>query len=294
MTRIKSVAMSRRNLAIVMLDIVGSTAFVQQVGAEKAAVWFQYHDRLARSLCYKFQGREIDRSDGFLLSFDTTLDAVDFALTYQREIPPKTRLNTRIGIHWGSIVEVTQDEVFVGAGAKRVELEGLAKNVAARTMSLCGAGQVLLTKEAMSMLRGRMSRYTPKGTRYVCVGLYRFKGIKAPQEIYAVGGSIKTLQPPQGSKKVKRLGGPKVIRSRARDRKVKEWVSWIFWKMGWLMVLWLIFMLGSILFNPRQRWIFGLEQDQPFLDSIADVFKKPFSLSGEELRDDRFKRQKDE
>ncbi len=88
-------------LAIVLLDLIGSTQFVQRVGALKAAQWLQYHDRLARSLVYKFQGREIDRSDGFLLSFERTIDAVNFGLIYQQTIPPRTKIGCRIGIHWG-------------------------------------------------------------------------------------------------------------------------------------------------------------------------------------------------
>ncbi len=95
------VDMEEKYLAIVLLDIIGSTAFVQRNGAHIAAKWFQVHDRMTRSLVYKFQGREIDRSDGFLLSFDRTIDAVNFALSYQRTLPPKLKLNTRIGIHWG-------------------------------------------------------------------------------------------------------------------------------------------------------------------------------------------------
>ena len=50
------VDLKETHLAIVLLDIIGSTAFVQKVGARKAAVWLQYHDRLARSLLYKFEG----------------------------------------------------------------------------------------------------------------------------------------------------------------------------------------------------------------------------------------------
>ena len=62
------VDLKERQLAIVLLDLIGSTAFVERVGAKDAAIWLQYHDRLARSLLYKFDGREIDRSDGFMLS----------------------------------------------------------------------------------------------------------------------------------------------------------------------------------------------------------------------------------
>ena len=32
---------------------------------------------------YRFNGREIDRSDGFLMSFDSTIDAVNFSLEWQ-------------------------------------------------------------------------------------------------------------------------------------------------------------------------------------------------------------------
>ena len=70
------------------------------------------------------------------MSFENMSDAVSFALEYNKKVSPKTKLQARIGIHWGSIVEVHQDELYVGVGAKKVELEGIAKNVAARTMSL--------------------------------------------------------------------------------------------------------------------------------------------------------------
>ena len=106
-------------LAIVLLDLIGSTAFVQKVGQVKAARWLQYHDRLARSLCYRHDGREIDRSDGFLLSFDSVIDAVNFALAYQDIVPAKTRLGCRIGIHWGIVVEVFQHECRGKRGGAR-------------------------------------------------------------------------------------------------------------------------------------------------------------------------------
>lgn len=272
------VEMEERYLAIVLLDIIGSTAFVQKVGARKAASWFQYHDRLARGLCYKYDGREIDRSDGFLLSFETIVDAVNFALHYQKTVPPKTKLQTRIGIHWGKIIEVKQDDVFVGAGAKRVELEGLAKNIAARTMSLCMAGQVLLTSEAMDKARGRMNRMTPKDTRYVCVGLYQFKGVSTPQSVFAVGETIESLQPPKGSEKVKRLGGPKYIKQRARDRKIKDWIDYFIWRLGIISLLIVLYVLFLIISSPVARMHFlGLPYSMPILDGtlrfISDLWQ---------------------
>lgn len=266
------VNMRETKLAIVLLDLIGSTQFVQRVGARRAALHFQYHDRLARSLIYKFEGREIDRSDGFLCSFDRTIDAVNFALHYQKTVPAKTHIGCRIGIHWGSIIEVTQDDVFVAANAKRVELEGISKNIAARTMSLCQSGQVLLTEEAMRSVRHRTNSYTPKGARYACVGLYRFKGVRKPQTIYTVGETIKSLQPPLGSDKVKRVGGPRKIRSRARDRKIKEWVWWAVWRLFWVEVIYYGVLWLRFVAVPYNRMIWGI-QGFDWVDNVTFVIK---------------------
>jgi len=270
--------MTERTLAIVLLDLIGSTAFVQRVGQMRAAQWLQYHDRLARSLLYKFNGREIDRSDGFMLSFERVVDAVNFALHYQAQIPAKTRLDTRIGIHWGSIIEVTQDEAYVLANAKSVELEGVSKNIAARTMSVCQAGQVLLTKEAFRAVRGRTNYYTPKETRYACVGLYRFKGVANPQVLYAVGQTIESLQPPPSSEKAKRIGGKRKIKSRMRDKRFKEWLWFILTRWAVVNIIYWLARAWSFLSQPEMLdfydiypyffWVVWLDQAAKFILSL--------------------------
>jgi len=257
-------------LAIVLLDLIGSTRFVQSAGAMKAAMWLQKHDRLTRSLIYKFNGREIDRSDGFLLSFERPIDAVNFALIYQETIPPKIKLGCRIGIHWGVVVEVKQDEIFTMTGAKSVELEGIAKNIAARTMSLCQAGQVLLTTEAMKAIKGRTNNYTPKNTRYACVGEYRFKGVRETQIVYAVGSTIESLQPPPGSEKVKRIAGPKKIKSKARDRKLKEWIVWFAVRYCWIMTFYVISVSVPVLIDPYARRMNGVDDLFYWIDYIVE------------------------
>jgi len=261
-----------RILAIVLLDIIGSTAFVERYGARKAAEWLQYHDRLTRSLLYKFRGREIDRSDGFLLSFDRPVDAVNFCLHYQQSIPPKTKLQTRIGMHWGKVVEVVQDEKFTTVGAKSIELEGLAKNITARTMSLCGAGQVLLTKDAMKAVQSRTNRFTPSGTRYACVGLYRFKGVKQPQQIYAVGATIDSLQPPPSSDKVKRIGGAKKIRSRMRDRQLKEHIAWVFYRLGFVCAIYVGLFFWPFISTESARNTWGIDHIFWWIDDVKNFF----------------------
>ena len=267
-----SPAFVERRLALVLLDIIGSTAFVQKNGAKVAAAWFQVHDRLTRSLVYKHQGREIDRSDGFLLSFDDPLDAVNFALRYQEKIPSKTPFKTRIGIHWSNIVEVEQDEGLVILGAKRVELEGIGKNVAARTMSVCGAGQVLLTSEAMQAVKYRTSPDTPKKTRFACVGLYQFKGVKDPVKLFAVGVSIESLQPPQSSEKAKRLAGPKEIKSKLKHMKIKEIALLIYNRLTILSFIFWIILLIRLCFYSFGRDLLGVQELQDFIKFVLSYW----------------------
>ena len=263
--------MKERHLAIVLLDIIGSTAYVQRYGAKKAALLFQYHDKLTRSLIYKNKGREIDRSDGFLCSFDTVADAVSFGIDYQLDLPKKTNLQCRIGIHWGTIIEVKQHDCYVTANAKKFELEGINKNIAARIMSICLPKQVLLSQQAMLEYKKRPARRINKGIFYSCVGLYKFKGVKKPYEIYASGKSTETLQPPPSSSKDKRLGGPKYIKKKARNKNNFEWLVFFYKLFTWIAIIGWTYYIISIIFNPKQRWIFGLPEKMPILDEFINL-----------------------
>lgn len=266
--------MIERRLAIVLLDLIGSTAFVQRVGPMQAARWLQYHDRLTRTLIHRYSGREIDRSDGFLLSFTRPIDALNFALHYQRHIPNRTRLNTRIGIHVGSVVEVQQHELEILGGAKPIELEGVTKNIAARTMSLCGPGQVLLTADAYKAVRGRANAYTPTGTRYALAGLYRFKGVAEPQVIYTVGETTESLQPPPSSEKAQRVGGPKKVKSRLKHMRALELVEWMLYRAAFIMLTIWAAILTRWIARPSARQFWDIDH-APFtwVDYIGEALR---------------------
>ena len=230
-----------RSLTIVLLDLVQSTKFVERVGAVRAARWLQRHDRMTRSLLYRFRGREIDRSDGFLFTFDHVIDGVNFALYYQAGVPLRTGLKARVGIHCGPVVEVQQDELSVLIGAKAVEVEGVTKNIAARTMSAADAGQILLTSSAFGVAQATLNNETPKLTRFACVGLYRFKGVKGEQLLYAVGQTLESLQPPRVTGgKVKKLAGPRKVKSRLKHKKLIEWLGSIYWALFVIAVCYLL------------------------------------------------------
>src|SRR5262245_26868626 len=66
--------------ALLLTDLVDSTALVERLGHAQATELLTAHDRLARSLLAEHHGREIDRADGFFMLFSSTGDACRFAL----------------------------------------------------------------------------------------------------------------------------------------------------------------------------------------------------------------------
>ena len=67
---------------LLLCDLVASTRLVERVGDTRAADLLAQHDRTARDLMTKYNGLEIDKSDGFLLLFERPIEAVRFALAY--------------------------------------------------------------------------------------------------------------------------------------------------------------------------------------------------------------------
>ncbi|MCU0765742.1 MAG: NB-ARC domain-containing protein [Burkholderiaceae bacterium] len=132
--------------ALLLTDVVDSTKLSQQIGdAAMAEVWIA-HDRAARDLLPVWRGREIDKTDGMLMMFDSAADAVNYALAYHRALAAlPTPLKARAGLHVGAVILRENSAEDVARGAKPLEVEGLAKPTAARVMSVAAGGQTLLT-----------------------------------------------------------------------------------------------------------------------------------------------------
>src|SRR5690349_7952190 len=71
---------------LVLADLVESTALTEQLGDVRAIEIFRKHDRMARDLVARHGGREIDKTDGFLVLFDRPIRGIAFALDYQRAL----------------------------------------------------------------------------------------------------------------------------------------------------------------------------------------------------------------
>ncbi|MCP4663668.1 MAG: protein kinase, partial [bacterium] len=221
---------------LMLSDLVDSTRLVEQLGDERAAEVFHHHDRLARDLLKQHEGREIDKSDGFLLLFERPLSAVLYALAYHAALPELEReqgveLKSRVGIHVGEVVVRSNTPEDVASGAKPLEVEGLTKAMAARLMSAASAGQTLISRGVFDM--GRRSAVgsdsVPEAVRWVDHGRYLMKGVDEPVRVFEVGIEGEApLALPADSEKVRRLEED-AVRSPFRALAVAARSRWLRW-----------------------------------------------------------------
>lgn len=246
-------------IAIVLTDIIGSTKFVQRNGARVAAKWFGAHDKAVMNYIARHNGQLIDASDGHLMMFATVVDAIGFAFEYKKFLRQKKfPFKSRIGIHWDKMLIVKSEAHMVRAGGKRINLEGIGKNIAARTMSICGEEQILMSQQAYLQYKkfGHRSRFIPEKALSALVGLYQFKGVSEPEAIYAIGLIEAQLQPPPDGEKAKRIGGAKKIKTRLRDKQLKEIFLWFYNKLFIVSLIYLLIGLHHISTHYNENLIF--------------------------------------
>lgn len=198
--------------ALLFSDIVDSTALVQRLGdAEASALWAR-HDHLLAALLERHDGREIDRSDGSLLLFDAVPAAAAFAIDYHATLDG-LGLRARVGLHCGPVSLRAAAPEAVARGAKPVEVDGLAKPLAARVMALAGAGRTLLSAEAAAALAPVLA----PGLTLHALGHYRLKGIVEPVALFGLGPAGQAIEPPADAEKAYR-----VVRDGAWWKPVRE------------------------------------------------------------------------
>ncbi|MBN8492991.1 MAG: tetratricopeptide repeat protein [Burkholderiales bacterium] len=185
--------------ALLLTDVVDSTKLSEAIGDHAMAEVWAAHDRVARDLLPQWRGREIDKTDGMLLMFDTAADAVYYALHYHHALADMpTPLKARAGLHVGPVILRENSPEDVARGAKPLEVDGLAKPTAARVMSLARGGQTLLTPEAREDLGKTVLKTQSHGH-------WQIKGVADPIELFEVGFPEDRFVAPSDSEKVFRV-----------------------------------------------------------------------------------------
>ncbi len=189
---------------LLVSDLVASTHMVETLGDAASAALFERHDRLTRDLLREHGGREIDKTDGFLLLFERPIHAVLFACAYHDALAQMPPLAARVGIHLGEVLVRRNRPADIARGAKPIEVEGLAKPMTGRLMDLAGGRQTLMTRAAFDLARRSAVDETVQAEklRWLAHGRYAFRGIEEPIEIFEVGAEGNALlEPPAGTKK---------------------------------------------------------------------------------------------
>lgn len=185
--------------ALLLTDVVDSTAVSERLGDEAMSRLWQAHDRAARDLLRKWRGREIDKSDGFLLLFADAADAIGYVGAYHRALATLgVPLKARAGLHVGPLVLRDNDSADIALGAKPVEVDGLVKLLAARVMAVAQGGQTLVTLEARDAL-------LDCGVSLESLGHWKLKGFEQPVELFEVAHEASPLTPPPDTVKAYRV-----------------------------------------------------------------------------------------
>ena len=206
--------------ALLLTDVVGSTQMSETLGdAAMAAVWAA-HDRAARDLLVPWRGREIDKTDGLLLMFDTAADAAAYAQAYHRALAAlPVPLQARAGLHLGPVLLRDNSALDMARGAKPLELEGPAKALVARVMALAAGAQTLATRDAVAALAHALAPALAlantltdaQGSKACSHGHWVMKGSSDPLELFEIGPDDTCFEAPRCGDRawrvVRRAGG---------------------------------------------------------------------------------------
>jgi|GEM_PF-635130 len=179
---------------LVSIELVDRIDLFETLGELRAGEVSETHDHLVRDLLTEHDGQEVERMGGSLLLFERPIDAVAFCVDYHQGLGDFSKdleraLRARAGLHLGEVTlrETSRGDVL--RGARPVEVEGLAKHLALRLMSLSEAGQTLMTRGAFDLARRAVvgSAVEDRDLRWLAHGAYRFEGLDDPEEVFEVG-----------------------------------------------------------------------------------------------------------
>ena len=259
--------MERTFVILVLIDIVNSTKFTEKVGDVRAAEVMRSYDKIFRGLLIKYQGIEIDKTDGALLLFENMKDALNYVSEYHRLVEKYLKLQSRAGIHCGHVMMRENAKAYVARGAKPVEVDGLQKSVAARIMSLANPGQTILSKRAGEYAASVRGEQTMRN-----LGLWRLKGVQAPMQLYAISTDPRRLRNPKQTDKVRLVRPPKLT-PKERLRKIANVM--ILWPLLFVGVYWVVTVL-AFMENSGQL---GTNLFYPLYWAVQSLFQALQSIS---------------
>jgi TolB-like protein/class 3 adenylate cyclase/Tfp pilus assembly protein PilF len=168
---------TRKLAAILVADVVG---YSRLVGAEEERTLARLRalrSDLVEPAIAVHHGRIVKRTgDGFIAEFRSVVDAARSAIEAQTGmvernagIAPERRIEFRIGIHLGDVVEEADGDLM-----------GDGVNIAARLEGMSAPGGICLSEDAYRQLKGRLNLAVSD------LGLKALKNIADPMRVYSL------------------------------------------------------------------------------------------------------------
>jgi adenylate cyclase len=168
---------TRKIAAILVADVVG---YSRLAGADEDRTLSRLRglrSDLIDPAIAAHHGRIVKRTgDGSLIEFRSVVDAVRLAIEVQNGLiernaglPPERRIEFRVGIHLGDVVEESDGDLM-----------GDGVNIAARLESICQPGAVCLSEDAYRQVKGRLELAVAD------LGPTQLKNIVDPIRVYSL------------------------------------------------------------------------------------------------------------
>src|SRR6202158_2172165 len=168
---------TRKIAAILCADVVG---YSRLAGADEDRILARLRalrSDLIDPTIAVHHGRIVKRTgDGLLIEFRSVVDAVRCAVEVQNAmiernagVPPERRIEFRIGIHLGDVVEESDGDLM-----------GDGVNIAARLEGIAKPGAICLSEDAYRQVKGRLD------LKVSDLGLTQLKNIAEPIRVYSL------------------------------------------------------------------------------------------------------------
>src|ERR1700676_3324767 len=178
---------TRKLAAILASDVVG---YSRLAGADEDRILARLRalrSDLIDPTIAVHHGRVVKRTgDGALVEFRSVVDAVRCAIEVQNGmlernagLPPERRIDFRIGIHLGDVVEESDGDLM-----------GDGVNIAARLEGIAEPGAVCLSEQAYWQVKGRVDLAVTD------LGATRLKNIAQPVRAYSLQVGVPALAKP--------------------------------------------------------------------------------------------------
>jgi adenylate cyclase len=168
---------TRKIAAILVADVVGYSRLAAADEVRTLSRLRGLRSDLIDPAIAAHHGRIVKRTgDGSLIEFRSVVDAVRCAIEVQNGLiernaglPTERRIEFRIGIHLGDVVEESDGDLM-----------GDGVNIAARLESICAPGAICLSEDAYRQVKGRLELAVAD------LGPTQLKNIAEPIRVYSL------------------------------------------------------------------------------------------------------------